>query len=249
MHGTGTATLVGRAHFTLQIKRKERRWETTNRTAKKRKRHTTKDSREKKKLIKIDMVLCIYIRERELCVHDQLAGIDYAMQIRSLRFNTFLGKERCRVLSLCDMPPHTTNAAVFVTRKPNLFFFSFLQSDKINAPNLNTVLSPYDLWNFFFLPLSFVSQKSFLPRPKKKKDFFFSEKKTISTPLRGPSLQLRHKTIVYDFFSLVFYTYITPSPMLGESKNKFVTVRNSRFQRVVVQHWGVRFNPERIFFF
>ena len=37
--------------------------------------------------------------------------------------------------------------------------------------------------------------------------------------------------------------------MLGESKNKFVTVRNSRFQRVVVQHWGVRFNPERIFFF
>ena len=69
------------------------------------------------------MVLCIYIRERELCVHDQLAGIDYAMQIRSLRFNTFLGKERCRVLSLCDMPPHTTNAAVFVTRKPNLFFF------------------------------------------------------------------------------------------------------------------------------
>ena len=123
MHGTGTATLVGRAHFTLQIKRKERRWETTNRTAKKRKRHTTKDSREKKKLIKIDMVLCIYIRERELCVHDQLAGIDYAMQIRSLRFNTFLGKERCRVLSLCDMPPHTTNAAVFVTRKPNLFFF------------------------------------------------------------------------------------------------------------------------------
>ena len=105
-------------------------------------------------------------------------------------------------------------------------------------------------FEIFFFYLSRLFLKSHSSRVLKKKRFFFSQKKKpFQPPSVDPLLQLRHKTIVYDFFSLVFYTYITPSPMLGESKNKFVTVRNSRFQRVVVQHWGVRFNPERIFFF
>ena len=180
MHGTGTATLVGRAHFTLQIKRKERRWETTNRTAKKRKRHTTKDSREKKKLIKIDMVLCIYIRERVVCAWS--ASGDWLRHANSLAPFQYVSRKGTLSgsLSMRHAATHNKRRSLRDTQAKS-FFFSFLQSDKINAPNLNTVLSPYDLWNFFFLPLSFVSQKSFLPRPKKK-DFFFSEKKNHFNP-------------------------------------------------------------------
>ena len=123
MHGTGTATLVGRAHFTLQIKRKERRWETTNRTAKKRKRHTTKDSREKKKLIKIDMVLCIYIRERVVCAWS--ASGDWLRHANSLAPFQYVSRKGTLSgsLSMRHAATHNKRRSLRDTQAKSFFFF------------------------------------------------------------------------------------------------------------------------------